>query len=383
MSLTLGTVVTAARDRHPAFHKSRVSDAIFARLLTAYQSELIGRAMQRNRVFLAQQMSIVLAPNGSNAIGTRGAGVGQFPVTVATDGTVSQSDATVGAADELVLDDGTTTVSAFVPSSSTTTTAVKTGAGWTTNAYAGQVVEVTTGTGAGQRRYVASNTSDTLTWTDALTTALDASSVIRVVSVATSTSEEVGVVTAFPLTTSRYGYTVKLDSAGTAYLDLTSPVVATVDQGIPLPTMKHLIGGTVRFVEDPNNEDPRPFTLITYANRFHTAGSWWSGYVLNNTLYLTGTQDDWADIASIDLRYVPEPPSFTRLTDYVLLPDYSQPALVAHLTYMAGLRVAGLEGLPPLDLGALATAKSQAETAFLQTVSAQPRATVSRIQDRW
>ena len=384
MSTTLATVITAARDRHPAFHRSRVSDAILARLLSAYQSELIGRAMQRDRTFLAQQASIAFSLADANAIGTRGAGTGAFPVDVATDGTVSRSSATIGSADELALDtDGVSVVSEFVPTSSTSTSATKTGAGWTTNQFANCVLDVTAGTGAGQRRYIASNTSDTLSWSDALSPVLDSSSVVRVVQIATSASEEVGLVTAFPLTTSRDGYAVKLDSNGVSYLDLASPVVATIDQGVPLPPMKHLIGGTVRLTSDTANEDPRPFTLTTYSNRFHTAGGWYSGYVLNQTLYLMGTQQDWTDVQSIDFRYVPEPPALTALTDYFLLPDAAQPALIAHAAYMAGLRVQGLEGLPPLDIGALATAKQQAETAWLQTVSAQPRAAVSRIREAW
>lgn len=384
MSTTLGTIITAARDRHPAFHRTRVSNAIFARLLSTYQSELIGRAFQRDRTFLAQQLSVVFSVSDSNAIGSRGAGTGIFPVEVATDGTVSRSEATVGTADELALDaDGTIAVAECVPNSSTTTSATKTGAAWTVNQFAGTVFEVTAGAGAGQRRYVASNTVDTLTWTDALTTALDTTSLVRVMQIATSASDEMGVVSAFPMTTNRLGYAVKLDASGIAYLDLTSPLVASVDQGVQLPPMKHLIGGTVRRASDPSNVDPDPFTLTTYQQRFQRAGTWFSGYLLNGRLYFLGDQQDWADVASVDFRYVPEPPAFTALTDYVLLPDSAASPMVAHLAYMAGLRVAGLEGLPPLDLQALASEKTQAETMWLQTVSAQPRAAMSRIIERW
>lgn len=48
-------------------------------------------------------------------------------------------------------------------SSATTTTIVKTGAGWTVNQYANHDVEILSGTGAGQRRRIASNDATTLT----------------------------------------------------------------------------------------------------------------------------------------------------------------------------------------------------------------------------
>lgn len=384
MSTTLGTVITSARDRHPAFHRTRVSDAIFARLLSQYQSELIGRAMQRDRTFLAQQASVVFALDDSNAIGVRGAGVGGYPVTVASDGTVSLAEGTIGDAKELDLATGTVVVSAFVPSSSTTTSVTKTGAGWTTDAYVNDYLEVTDGAGATQRRVITGNTSDTLSWADALTTALDTTSLVRVVSQATSVPQDFGAVAAFPLVSSRVGYLTKLDANGTAYLDLTSPLVGTVDQGIPLPAaIKHLIGGTVWMADDATKTTPKPLRLVTYHARMQRTTQWYAAYVLNRTLYVVGDATDWNTVASIDLRYVPEPPTFTALTDYLLLPDNAAPAMIAHAAYVAGLRVQGLEGIPPLDLTALLAAKQAAEDAFLREVSLQPRATMSRVQEVW
>ncbi|WP_139806719.1 hypothetical protein [Deinococcus hopiensis] len=71
-----------------------------------------------------------------------------------------------------------------------TTTLVYTGAAWTVNMYANSDVMITAGTGAGQRRRIASNTVDTLTLAAATTgnprtgpwtTAPDATSVFRIV----------------------------------------------------------------------------------------------------------------------------------------------------------------------------------------------------------
>lgn len=72
----------------------------------------------------------------------------------------------------------------------TTTTVTMTGAGWTTNMYANSDVIIVSGTGAGQRRRIASNTADTLTLasavsgnarTGAFTTAPASGSVFRIV----------------------------------------------------------------------------------------------------------------------------------------------------------------------------------------------------------
>lgn len=51
MSFTLGDVVTAARDRHPAFAKPNVPDAVFARFLSDWQRTLYAKAVQRDPSF--------------------------------------------------------------------------------------------------------------------------------------------------------------------------------------------------------------------------------------------------------------------------------------------------------------------------------------------
>lgn len=65
-------------------------------------------------------------------------------------------------------------------SSATATTLVRSGSGWTVNAYAGQRVEIFTGTGAQQVRRVVSNTSTTLTVEPAWRVIPDATSTYRI-----------------------------------------------------------------------------------------------------------------------------------------------------------------------------------------------------------
>ncbi|HEY7195520.1 MAG TPA: hypothetical protein VH439_17385 [Gemmatimonadales bacterium] len=60
--------------------------------------------------------------------------------------------------------DADISVAAFLPNATTIRTAVKTGANWKVNQWAGLVVNVSSGTHAGQQRTIRSNTSDTLTW---------------------------------------------------------------------------------------------------------------------------------------------------------------------------------------------------------------------------
>jgi hypothetical protein len=60
------------------------------------------------------------------------------------------------------------------------TTITKTGAGWTTNVYATMVCRITSGTGAGQRRWIASNTATVLTVSPSWRTTPDNTSVFNI-----------------------------------------------------------------------------------------------------------------------------------------------------------------------------------------------------------
>lgn len=66
-------------------------------------------------------------------------------------------------------------------SGGTTTTLVDSGIGWTSNEYSDYVVWIYGGTGSGQYSRITSNTTDTLTLTDTLTTAPDATSTYRII----------------------------------------------------------------------------------------------------------------------------------------------------------------------------------------------------------
>jgi hypothetical protein len=78
------------------------------------------------------------------------------------------------------------TVVEGVATGGSTTTVVKTGAGWTINAYAGRYVNVGFDSGAGQVRAIVSNTADTLTVSPAFSVAAAASDTFRIESAFTS-----------------------------------------------------------------------------------------------------------------------------------------------------------------------------------------------------
>src|SRR4051812_7912856 len=109
MALLLSDVITAARDRHPAFEIRRVPNAVLARVLTAYQRELVSRGIQRNRTFLAQVANIVFNIDSLNAPGTAGVNTsGGLPTDVEASSAVSQVQSPVGTLVEANTDDAQT-----------------------------------------------------------------------------------------------------------------------------------------------------------------------------------------------------------------------------------------------------------------------------------
>lgn len=379
MALTLNDVVLGARGQHAAFHKSLVPDAALARFLTGYQRELVAKALEKDPTFLAQQMSVGFDLSTSNAFGTVGAGVGGRPID-ADVGMLSVVNEPVGTAAEVDVDgsDVVTLVSESVVASATSTTLTKTAAGWTVNAYANYTVVITGGTGAGQRRTISSNTATVLTVSQAWATNPDTTSTFVVVDEVLESEKSFGAVASAPFSAQRIGYLVKVNAAGTAYLDYTTPLVARYDVGIPLPQLHHLIGGTVRFAAD--NDSKETLTLVDYASR-HDPRAPFPAYLMGNELFLCGGEAEWNGVGSLDLRYVPVPPALTALTSTLLLPDMAYQALVNGAAFHAGLRVNGLPDVPKVDVNALAAQKAESEAAFLKNVGKGKRSRFSVIKE--
>lgn len=377
MAVQLQDVITAARDRHPAFFKTRVPNATIARFLSDYQNELIGKAVARDKQFLAQKASIVINLDASSAPGTVGAGVGAgLPGTIDDSGAFSLSQSTAGGLVDVVTDPergAQVLISEHVVASATATSLTDAAAGWTVNAYSGRLAVITDGPGKDERRLIISNTVDTLvisTGTDGLQwTALPTpASIFSIVAPAYEGSDDVGVVTALPATLTQTGYLVKLSASGVPVIDYTKPLIATVEAGVPLPSALAILGGTVHFSDGDRGE----LALVPQGERFRPERMP-AAYTVGQTLFCCGCNADWCDVASLELDYVPIAPAFTQLIDYVLLPDAARPALVAAAAAFMAQRCAGMPDVQ-IDPRTLTSLAAQSEAAYLSTIRLTRRA---------
>lgn len=365
MSITLGAVITAIRDRHPLFHKTRVTDAVFARFLSDYQNELIGKALARDAGYLSQSVGIAIAFSTANAPGTVGAGTtGGLPGDVSGANIVVSEETAGGLLFPLTgSDDGAVVVVAErVATAATANTISSTGAGRTTNQDLGRLVRITAGKGIGQIRAVASNTAAQWVVSANWTTIPDTTSLFEIVTANIGADETLGVVTQLPAVSTRSGYLVRINAQGAPYLDYTQPLTVTLARGVPLPSMLAPIGGTVRYTDG----DEEALELTTYGKRYHARSSP-AAYIVSGSLYLCGDENDWTDVQSIELRYAPIAPVFTALTEYFLVPDAARPALIAAAVAFAAQRIDGTEGISMSVVG-FSELADRSELAYLSTL---------------
>lgn len=383
MALTLETIVTAARDRHPAFHKSRVPNAVVARFLTGYQRRLISQASDINAEAFAQQASVMFDLAPENALGTAGAGVGGAPAGLVSGLPVAEG-LPAGAAIEVDAESGVILQSPAVVTSATATTLTRAGAGWTVNLFANRYVLITAGPGMGQMRQVLSNTADTLTistggdneqWATVPTT----ESMFTVVDAPLVLTQEAGAITAMPALAERSAYLVRLTAGGMPYVDLARPLVARFDVGIDLPPHEYILGGTVR---DAAGTGTASLYITRYPFR-ETDAAVFAAYLMDAKLFLLGDRSTWQGIASIDLRYVPIAPALTALTDYFLLGDGAYDALVARAAAHMAVRVNSLPDETKVDPAPLVEEANLAETVFLSAVGRSARAFPRYVRSVW
>lgn len=336
MSFTLFSVIESARSRHAAFYKSRIPSKAVGDFLSEYQNTLLQKCVQRDRQFMAQQMTVMFSLNGA----TVGAGTGDGLPGRWVGGEFVADARGAGALIEAETDgeDGAFVAQADrVVTSATATSATSTGAGWTVDAFLGLVFEVTQGPGIHQRREIVSNTADTIVWADALETALTTASMFQVVAPAYDSDGDMGVVVDLPATDARQGYLVKLDASGNPYIDFTTPLVADIEVGVPLPPHHALLDGDVIYTDG----DRCPLSFIQSGKRYD-GDTFPAAVERGNELFFVGDTNDWTDIRQATVRYIPIAPTFTApLTDVFLLPDSAKPCLVAQAAGFMAMRVAG------------------------------------------
>lgn len=390
MSLALSDIILGARDRHPAFHKSRVTDAVVARFLTRYQRRLITRAADIDASLVAQQASIMFAAVPENAVGVAGAGTtGGFPgaLTTAVPPAPVAVKQDAGALIDIDTDNPTVLAAEAVVTSATATTLTRTGAAWVVNAYTGKYVVITAGTGAGQRREIASNTADTLTLKAGQTfaTTPDATSIFEIIAATLSQSKQAAAVLELPPTGTRQAYLVKLDANGVPFLDLGAPLLAKFDQGISLPPHTAIIGGTVRFRSGGYPGMPTALTGDLHIRPYRGRTLWepHTVWIEGGKLFLAGTLADWRDVDSVDLRYIPIAPAFAALADLFLLPDTAYDTLVASAAAFCGSRVKALPDAPDVDTKELNDEASECEGAWLSGIGIHGRGHVTYVKETW
>lgn len=378
MSLTLQSVLTAARDRHPAFHRARVGNAVVARWLSEYVNALIAKCVQRDSRYLMQSASILLALDAANTPSGAGAAAdgGGLPGTL-DDDAIGTADSTTGSLVEVGLaseDGAVVVVSERTVTSATSTTLTKTAVGRTVNVDVGRVIRITQGMGGGQLREIASNTADTWVVTDAWDTIPDDTSLFEVLVPVYAMSRTVGVATDLPSVSTQTGYLVKTDASGAPYIDYATPLVADIDHGVTLPSMTALIGGTVRYADSSE-----PLRIVDYAQR-HVGGP--AVYQVGETVFLCGDTDDWADVVSIEIHYVPVAPELTALTDVLLAPDAAKGCLVAQAAGFMAMRVAGMADVT-ISAGDFVALGEKAERDYLAAVQLSKRSRTLRVREAW
>lgn len=378
--------IDMVRSVHPAFSRYMVPDKSLADFFTREQQRLMTLAVLRDRSYLAQSLSILfdLAHADTDAPGVAGANTSGGVPGVASNGTYAAVQATTGSAVE--VDAGTIAVADTLVASATSTTLTGTGVAWVVDAYIGKIVLITAGTGAGQApRSITTNSATVVTVSSAWDVTPDSTSLFTIVAPVQSIDQTVGVVTDLPATTVQRGYLVKLNASGVPYLDYTSPLVAHVSRGIPLPQLHTVLGGIVRYASSSDAwSSPQsdygaiPLTLVPNGMRYRSFRGP-AAHVRGGQLFLVGGRAEWENAESIELSYVPIPTAFAARTDLFLLPDSAVGVIAARGALFAASRITGLPDVPQPPSDLLASEAERAEAAWLSSVSLTTRSRIGRV----
>lgn len=367
MAFTLGDAVRAVRFRHPAFADPGIVPTVtLAAEANRLQRTLVAAATQAYSGAVAHQVPIYLALDQNNLPGTVAAGTeGGLPVR-ASDGVL---DVTAGYATHFDLDAAQEILGPFVATSAVigaaTTVVTLTGIGRVVNGDVAYYLQIVDGPGYGPDaiRSINSNTADT--WTvDNFRVDPTGTTVYRIISIVEQDLDtDATVITQLPSTRPKAAYLVKLDAAGQPYIDLTTPLVATLREGVPLPPHHMLLALEVprvapsSFPPDPTvapvtRQDPLMSIPIFHGMRRQTLGP--CAFVEGDRMYLGGDNRTWGSAANLILTFVPIPlpdhfdtTSRTVLDTLFLTPDSASEALTAGLTLAAARQARARDKVDP------------------------------------
>jgi len=381
MALRAREIISAARFAHPAFDRALAPTSVCAQLLSEGQRRLMLLAHQRNPSYGVQRWTIRLLPDQN--IAQVGAGL-DFGAPIVTGSTsLSAESRNVGSAVTVDAD-----VSTYVPPravvSATLGTLTDTTQSWTVDRFIAERVRIVFGTGAGQLRSIASNTADTLTLTEDWAVLPDATSVYTVEQNLSEVGGEFGVQLAeFPALVERQGFLVKLDAAGSPYIDLATPITVTGFVGIPMPPASFVDHGIVRFLDSAQVPDHVEPFILTNLSQQKALPAAYCGAVVNGSLQLFGPIQRWWQVVSIELPYLPIPPAVQAENDLLTLREDATEALVAQVVLGLCRRAkimgrAGADGINDVQQRA-----NDQETIWLDTVAGRGRAKKLTIREVW
>lgn len=387
MATQVGSVITRARDLHPAFHRARVPDKVVLSYLSDLQRKLItkGATIDSNRVAVAAE--IAFATTAGNVPATAGAGgAGALPGTL-VGGVITPIYGDAGPSIELDLVNSAVLL-ADTPVLSATATDINFPGTPVPGTVDGNVAWVVAGTGQGTKRFILSHTTSSVhlsTGSDGLQLPpLDTTSIVRIITKVLLADNAVNLVTELPPQLQSTGYMVQINAQGVPFINLVNPVTVNLDNGIPLPNNERVLGGTCRFkAGTPLSPVTSPLSIRPYAQR-HLWGPGYAAWLENNQLFLVGQMQDWADVVAIDLRLVPIAADFAALTDVLLVPDNALLAMTNGAAYFLASRVAGMpEIVPPVDLQSFKDDRDEGLAVFLESIGGTARAQKTYVRETW
>lgn len=142
--------------------------------------------------------------------------------------------------------------------------------------------------------------------------------------------------------------------------------LADFSAGIALPANRAVVAVTV----EEKGANPRSFDInvVPASNRNDVTTPLNAAWQIGNTLYLRGQASDWNAYDSIAVSTIPVPAAITKSTDELPVDDTAEAAVADNVALALGRRMAGVEGVPPINVGALTAVAKESEDAYLAEV---------------
>ena len=150
--------------------------------------------------------------------------------------------------------------------------------------------------------------------------------------------------------------------------------------GAPLEPHLLIHGGTVHFQNA--NRWPEPLQFVGFDRRLERPFPGYGAYVDGATLHLLGTEEDWNEVARIEIRYFPEPAPLAALTDPLTLPKQPLDVCVAACADFAARR-APLSSVSPAERAQFVAEFQEAEERYIDEVTGRRKVTVGQTREDW